>query len=220
MAKAFGSIDARFAEFIRQQRIFFTASAAADGRANVSPKDAASLRILSENRVAYLDQTGSGNETAAHVRSNRRLTLMFCAFEGAPMILRLYGLATVLPGKSAAYTELLNSTFDGVEPPGARQIIVLEVDRVQTSCGYGVPLFEYVGERDTLRRWAQVKGEEGLNEYRRLKNVESIDGFPTGLSIREARGRWARGDEALVAVSCELGIALAQVTRMRTVSTG
>lgn len=181
MAKVFESIDARFAEFISQQKIFFTASAAVDGRVNMSPKDAASLRILGEKKVAYLDQTGSGNETAAHVRSNRRLTMMFCAFEGAPMILRLYGLATVLQRKSAGYTELLGSAFGGVEPPGARQIVVLEVDRVQTSCGYGVPLFEYVGERDTLRRWALAKGDAGLEEYWRRKNVESIDGFPTGI---------------------------------------
>lgn len=181
MAKVFESIDSRFAEFILQQQIFFTASAAAEGRVNLSPKDGASLRILGEKQVAYLDQTGSGNETAAHVRSNRRLTLMFCAFKGAPVILRLYGVATVLPRRSAAYRELLNSAFDAVEPPGARQMIVLEVDRVQTSCGYGVPLFEYVGERDTLRRWAEAKGDEGLDEYRRLKNVASIDGYPTGL---------------------------------------
>jgi len=181
VAKTLDLIDERLSEFIRKQRVFFTASAAAEGRVNVSPKDAASLRILNELRVAYLDQTGSGNETAAHVRSNRRLTMMFCAFEGAPMILRLYGLATVLRRKSAGYTELLGSAFGGVEPPGARQIVVLEVDRVQTSCGYGVPLFEYVGERDTLRRWALAKGDAGLEEYWRLKNVESIDGFPTGI---------------------------------------
>lgn len=97
------------------------------------------------------------------------------------MILRLYGIAAVLPRRSAAYRELLNSAFDAVEPPGARQMIVLEVDRVQTSCGYGVPLFEYVGERETLRRWAESKGDEGLDEYRRLKNVQSIDRYPTGL---------------------------------------
>lgn len=181
MAKTFDSIDERLGEFIRKQRIFFTASAASEGRVNVSPKDGASLQILNELRVAYLDQTGSGNETAAHVRANGRLTLMFCAFEGAPMILRLYGSARVLPRRSAEYSELLHSAFGGVEPPGARQIMVLDVERVQTSCGYGVPLFEYVRERDTLRRWAQSKGEAGLDEYRSQKNVVSIDGLPTGL---------------------------------------
>ena len=180
MAKVLDSIDARLNEFIRRQRIFFTASAAANGRVNVSPKDGASLRILNELKVAYLDQTGSGNETAAHVRASGRLTLMFCAFEGAPMILRLYGSAKVLPRRSGEYTDLLESAFGGVEPPGARQIIVLDLDRVQTSCGYGVPLFDYAGERDTLRRWALSKGEAGLKEYRQQKNAVSIDGLPTG----------------------------------------
>ena len=181
MAKTLISIDERLGEFIRNLRIFFTASAAKDGRVNVSPKDGSSLRILNELRVAYLDQTGSGTETAAHARVSGRLTLMFCAFEGAPMILRLYGTAKVLARRSAEYGQLLEAAFNGVEPPGARQMIVLDVDRVQTSCGYGVPLFEYAGERDTLRRWAISKGESGLKDYRRQKNVTSIDGMPTGL---------------------------------------
>jgi predicted pyridoxine 5'-phosphate oxidase superfamily flavin-nucleotide-binding protein len=181
VAKTLDSIDDRLADFIRKQRVFFTASAAADGRVNVSPKDAASLRILNELKVAYLDQTGSGNETAAHLLANGRLTLMFCAFEPPPMILRLYGIAKVLPRGSDPYLDLLNSAFDAAEPPGARQMIVLDVDRVQTSCGYGVPLFQYAGERDTLRKWATSKGEAGLRDYRRQKNVLSIDGQPTGL---------------------------------------
>lgn len=181
MAKTFDSIDERLGEFIRKQRIFFTASAAAEGRVNVSPKDGASLRILNPLKVVYLDQTGSGNETAAHLRANGRLTVMFCAFEGAPMILRLYGTAKALAKSSAEYAELLDSAFNGDEPPGARQMMVLEVERVQTSCGFGVPRFEYAGERDTLRRWAQSKGEDELKEYRKQKNSVSIDGFPTGL---------------------------------------
>ena len=186
VAKTLDSIDERLREFIQRQRIFFTASASAEGRVNVSPKDGASLRILTELKVAYLDQTGSGNETAAHVRANGRLTLMFCAFEGAPMILRLYGVGKVLARNSGEYSELLDSAFGGVEPAGARQIVVLDVDRVQTSCGYGVPLFEYAGERDTLRRWAQSKGEEGLKEYRKQKNSVSIDGFPIGLPLSDS----------------------------------
>src|SRR5690242_9327357 len=128
MAKTLDSIDERLAAFIRKQQIFFTASAAADGRVNVSPKDGASLRILSELKVAYLDQTGSGNETAAHLLANGRLTLMFCAFEPPPMILRLYGTAKVLPRGSSPYLDLLNSAFEAAEPPGARQMIVLDVD--------------------------------------------------------------------------------------------
>lgn len=181
MAKQYQSIEPNHQKFILQQRIFFAASAAAEGRVNVSPKDAAALRILSANRVAYLDQTGSGNETAAHLRANGRLTLMFCALVGPPLILRLYGQGHALLRGCPAYSESLAASFSNSEPPGARQIVVLDVDLVQTSCGYGVPLFEYAGERPTLQRWAEAKGEDGLEEYRRSKNAFSIDGFPTGL---------------------------------------
>ena len=181
MAKQFGCIEAKHHEFILQQRIFFAASAAAQGRVNVSPKDGAALRILGPNRVAYLDQTGSGNETAAHLRANGRLTFMFCAFSGAPLILRLYGQGTVLPRGGLAYSDLLASAFSNEERPGSRQIVVLDIDLVQTSCGYGVPLFEYVAERPTLTRWAEAKGRAGLEEYRQSKNAFSIDGLPTGL---------------------------------------
>jgi len=181
MAKQFQSIESNHRDFIQQQRVFFVASAAAEGRVNVSPKDGAALRILSENSVAYLDQTGSGNETAAHLRANGRLTLMFCAFAGPPLILRLYGHGKTLCRGGRAYSDLLASAFANEERPGSRQIVVLDIDLLQTSCGYGVPLFEYVDERPTLTRWAEAKGEERLEEYRRLKNGFSIDGLPTGL---------------------------------------
>ena len=181
MAKQFKCIEPIHREFILQQRIFFVASAAARGRVNASPKDGAALRILSENSVAYLDQTGSGSETAAHLRVDGRLTLMFCAFSGTPMILRLYGQGKALFRGSPAYSGLLASAFANEERPGARQIVVLDIDLVQTSCGFGVPLFEYVDERPTLTRWAEAKGEAGLEEYRRLKNALSIDGVPTGI---------------------------------------
>lgn len=189
MGKRFAAIEASHREFIQRQHIFFTGSAAQDGRVNVSPKDAAALRILSPNQVTYLDVTGSGNETAAHLLKQNRLTLLFCAFEGAPMILRLYGHAKALMRGSAAYRELLNAEFGGEERSGARQIILLDVDMVQTSCGYGVPLFDYVGERDTLTRWAQSKGEQGLEEYWRAKNAVSIDGFPTGILEEQTQAR-------------------------------
>jgi len=185
MAKQFSSIEPRLRDFILRQRVFFTGSAAAEGRVNVSPKDGAALRILDENRAAYLDCTGSGNETAAHLRATGRLTLMVCAFEGPPMILRLYGEGRVLKRGTPAYAALLAQAFDGVEPPGARQIVVLEVDLVQTSCGFGVPLFDYKAERPALVRWAEAKGEEALEAYRREKNAVSIDGFPTGLLDEE-----------------------------------
>ena len=171
MGKQFAAIEPAHQEFIQKQKIFFVASATASSRVNVSPKDVASLRILDAQRVAYLDQTGSGNETAAHLRADGRLTLMFCALAGAPLILRLYGRGIVLARRSPEYAEMLSSTFDGFEPPGSRQIVVLSVDLVQTSCGYGVPLFDFAGERATLRRWAEAKGEEGIEAYWRAKNV-------------------------------------------------
>ncbi|HET7348590.1 MAG TPA: pyridoxamine 5'-phosphate oxidase family protein [Acidobacteriaceae bacterium] len=185
MGKLFTSIEPAHRAFIEKQHIFFTASAAASGRVNLSPKDVAALRVLTPNRVAYLDVTGSGNETAAHLRLDGRLTLMFCAFEGAPLVMRLYGRGHVLPRGSAEYTDLLRSAFDGVERPGARQIVMLDVESVGTSCGYGVPRFDYVEERDTLTRWAEAKGEAGLREYWQKKNTISIDGFPTGMPESE-----------------------------------
>ncbi len=189
MGKRFAALEPSHHDFIQKQKIFFVASATAESRVNISPKDAASLRILDANRVAYLDQTGSGNETAAHLRADARLTLMFCAFEGAPLILRLYGKGAVLARRSPAYAEMLAAQFGDVEPPGARQIVVLELDLVQTSCGYGVPLFDFAGERATLQRWAQAKGEEGIEEYWRVKNAVSIDGLPTGMLDLDAGQR-------------------------------
>ncbi len=181
MAKQFSSIEPSHREFILKQRIFFNASAAPSGRVNLSPRDVASLRVLGTDKVVYLDRTGSGNETAAHLLADGRLTLMFCAFEGPPLVLRLYGTGRVIRRHTPEYTAILASEFAGIEPLGARQMIMQHVDRVQTSCGYGVPLFEYIGERDTMDRWAAAKGEAGLEEYRRLKNVRSIDGLDTGL---------------------------------------
>src|ERR1700761_7423839 len=158
MAKQFTSIEPRHHEFILQQRIFFAASAAAEGRVNVSPKDGSSLRILSPNRVAYLDRTGSGNETAAHLLADGRLTIMFCAFEEPALILRLYGQGLTLHRGSLEYCSILESAFDGKEPVGSRHIVVLEVEMVQASCGLGVPLCAFVSERDGLDRWASNKG--------------------------------------------------------------
>ena len=179
MAKMFASLTSEHQAFILRQHIFFTASAASTGHVNVSPKDVASLRIIGASRVAYLDQTGSGNETAAHLLADGRLTLMFCSFEGAPLILRLYGRGRVLLRGGDEYNTWLNTVFDSIEHVGTRQIIILELERVQTSCGYGVPLYSYVDERQTLRRWAEAKGDDGIREYWRTRNAESIDGLPT-----------------------------------------
>lgn len=180
MGKQFEAMLPQHEEFIRNQHMFFVGSAplSEEGHVNISPKGHDSLRILSANRVAYLDLTGSGNETSAHIDENGRITVMFCAFEGAPNILRLYGTGTVvLPGSSK--WEALYPLFTPL--PGARQMIDIDIHKVQTSCGYSIPFLSYTGERDTLQRWSVQQGEEGLKKYRQEKNVKSIDGMPTPL---------------------------------------
>lgn len=181
MGKQFTAIEPVHREFIERQHIFFNASAASKGRVNLSPRDVASLRVLDAHTVAYLDLNGSGNETAAHLLADGRLTLMFCAFEGAPLILRLYGHGRILARHGVEFTALLSSHYNNVEPPGARQMVHLAVESVQTSCGMNVPFYGYEGQRDQLNRWAEVKGEAALEDYRRQKNCRSIDGLPTGL---------------------------------------
>jgi hypothetical protein len=181
MSKMFSEIEPPLREFIERRHIFFTASATADSRINLSPKGSDSFRVIGPNAVAYLDQTGSGNEAAAHLRGDGRLTIMFCAFDGPPMILRLYGRGRSLPHGSDEYAKLLVTVFGGEEPPGACQIVVLDVESVQTSCGYSVPLYDYKAERQTLKNWALRKGDDGIREYWREKNTVSIDGLPTGM---------------------------------------
>lgn len=158
--------------------MFFVATAplAQDGRVNLSPKGLDTFRILALDRVAYLDLTGSGNETAAHVAENGRITFLFCAFSGKPKILRLYGRGRVVGLQDAEWAEL---TAHFPEIPGGRQVIVVDLHRVATSCGFGIPLYDYRGQRDTLVRWAEAKGEDGLATYRREKNARSLDGLPT-----------------------------------------
>ena len=182
MSKFFERIEPPLREFIERQHVFFTASAAADSRVNLSPKGSDCLRVLDDHTVVYLDQTGSGNETAAHMRADGRLTLMFCAFEGPPMIMRLYGCGRTAPRECEEYTRLLADAFAGEEPPGARQVVVLDVAAVQTSCGYSVPLYDFRNDRQTLKNWASRKGEAGIRDYWREKNTVSIDGLPTGMS--------------------------------------
>ena len=181
MAEDFPNIEPAHRDFILRQHMFFVASAAASGHVNLSPKGLDSLRLVDSKSVVYLDLTGSGNETAAHLLADGRLTLMFCAFEGAPLILRLYGHGRCLRRGGAEYAALLAAEFGGVEPAGARQMIQLDVERVQTSCGYAVPFFSFAGDRPGLTRWAEIKGEIGLDAYRRAHNLVSIDGFPTRL---------------------------------------
>ena len=178
MAKFYPALDDKLKAFIARQHLFFVATAPNDGRINLSPKGLDGLRVLDDKRVAYLDLTGSGNETAAHLLADGRMTLMFCAFEGDPLILRLYGRGrTVRPADSEWAT--LAPLFPTL--PGTRQIILLEIESLQTSCGAGVPLYEYQGERQELVRWAEKKGEQGVRDYQHEKNRVSIDGLPSGL---------------------------------------
>ena len=177
MARFYPALEAKHRAFIAAQKLFFTASGTADSRLNLSPKGMDSLRILSDSRVAYLDLTGSGNETAAHLRHDGRLTLMFCSFDADPLILRLYGRGRAVRRQDAEW-DGLRRLFPDL--PAERQIIVLEIESVQTSCGYAVPRYRYEGERETLARWAEKKGAAGLADYWREKNQVSIDGLPTG----------------------------------------
>lgn len=164
--------------FIAKQHMFFVATAPmGDGRINLSPKGLESFRVLHKKSVAYLDLTGSGNETAAHLHENGRITLMFCAFEGAPSILRIYGTGKVIQPGDAAWKGL-STEFPDL--PGVRQIMTIAIDSVQTSCGYAVPEYHYVGDRTALLNWAEKKGPEALIAYREKNNVLSIDGQPTG----------------------------------------
>lgn len=171
------SIDSRIAEWISQQKIFFVATAplSADGHVNTSPKGGDSFRILGPLEAAYQDYTGSGAETAAHLRENGRILIMFCAFEGPPKIVRLHGKGTVITEGHPRHAEL-SGLFPG--NPGTRAIIHITVERVSDSCGYSIPYFDYREPRDTLDKWATVKGKDGLDEYRALKNQKSIDGLP------------------------------------------
>jgi hypothetical protein len=171
------SLSPALADAVRHAPLFFVATAplAGDGHVNVSPKGGDTLRVLDERTVAYLDLTGSGVETIAHLRENGRITLMVCAFSGAPQIVRLYGRGEVtLPGEDGF--DDLASRFPDL--PGARAVIRVAVERVGSSCGYAVPLMRYEGERSRLDEWAEAKGPEGLVAYRAAKNAVSIDGLP------------------------------------------
>ena len=178
MARFYPALEPRHRDFIAAQKIFFTATGTADSRLNLSPKGMDSLRVLSDTCVAYLDLTGSGNETAAHLKHDGRITLMWCSFDADPLILRLYGRGRAVRRQDAEWGELRRH-FPAL--PGERQFIVLDIESVQTSCGYAVPRYAYQGGRDTLARWAEKKGAVGLLDYWREKNQVSIDGLSTGL---------------------------------------
>lgn len=178
MGQQFGAIDDRRRAFIEAQHVYFVATAATEGRVNVSPKGLDTLRILGPNRAVWLNLTGSGNETAAHLSDNPRMTMMFCSFGREPVVLRLYGTARMVqPGDTD-----WNGLYGLFEPRlGARQIYDLDIDLVQTSCGYAVPYLTFERDRPMLDDWAAKKGPEGILDYWQEKNAVSIDGMPTGV---------------------------------------
>ena len=178
MSKIMTSINDSLKGFIEKQHLFFVATAARDGRVNVSPKGMDTLRVLNQNRVVWLNLTGSGNETTAHLLDTNRMTIMFCSFDEMPLILRLYGQAKTIHHKNDGFSELA-----ALFPPhlGVRQIFDMAIDTVQTSCGYGVPFYQYERPRDKLIEWTENKGEDGIKNYWPERNKVSIDGFDTGI---------------------------------------
>ena len=184
MGDVFDHITDRLRDFIAAQHMFFVASApsSAEGRVNLSPKGLDTLRVLDGRTVAYLDFVGSGVETIAHLRENGRIALMFCAFEGPPKIVRLHGRGEAVEPGDARFAALA-AHFPPCE--SARAIIVVHVERASDSCGYGVPLYAYEGERTQLAAWAERKGADGLAQYQREKNAASIDGLPGLAWVRE-----------------------------------
>jgi hypothetical protein len=176
--KQFDCFEDSHITFIANQHMFFVATAAPEGRVNMAPKDAASLKVVNPNRIVWVNLTGAENESGAHLAESTRMTLMWCSFMQKPLILRAYGHADLIHPRDEAWDELI-----GNFPPrlGSRQILDLKIDFVLTSCGFGVPLYDFVQERDTLRRWEERKGVEGVRQHWEEWNQTSIDGKPTGL---------------------------------------
>ncbi len=178
MGKQFSKLSDQLTDFIGRQPLFFVATAPGAGKVNCSPKGMDSLRVLSPNRIVWLNVTGSGNETAAHVLENGRMTLMWCAFSGPPLILRTYGEAKMIQSADPEWAALSDHLPD---IPGARQIFDLRIDMVQTSCGMAVPYLDFKEDRNLLREWSAKKSEQELKDYHQEKNSQSLDGLPTGL---------------------------------------
>jgi pyridoxamine 5'-phosphate oxidase-like protein len=178
MSEWFKSITSEMKQFIAEQKVFFVATAPCEGRINLSPKGMDSFRVLDDNRVLYLDLTGSGNETAAHLFENGRITIMFCSFDKAARIIRLYGRGRAIHPRDAEWNEY-HAMFPA--EPGVRQIMAIDVETAMTSCGYGVPRLEGLEERDTLRKYWDSRGGDAAVKYQQKHNLESIDGLPTGI---------------------------------------
>ena len=178
MGKQLDSLTPKLIDFIKHQKLFFVGTARSNGRVNLSPKGMDTLKVVHPNKVIWLNLTGSGNETAAHLLENDRMTIMFCSFDEKPLILRLYGEAKIYHTRDHEFHEYVSSFGS---PTGARQIIELDFDLVQTSCGFGVPIMTFVEERPTLNKWASNKNEEELIDYWEQKNTISLDGHKTNI---------------------------------------
>ncbi len=179
MSEKFNQLSQKHIDFIKNQQLYFVATAADQGLVNLSPKGMDSLRVISPHKVLWLNLTGSGNETAAHLLENKRMTIMFCSFQKQPLILRLYGKASVLHKNDSDWEKQA-----GLFPQylGARQIFELDIEMVQTSCGFAVPLYQFQQQRETLLKSAEKKGIQGLKQYWQQKNSQSLDGKPTGIT--------------------------------------
>jgi len=181
MGQQFSELSEQHVKFISEQKIYFVGTAAESGNVNLSPKGGDSLRVINSREIAWLNLTGSGNESASHVLKNPRMTLMFCAFEGKPLILRAYGEAKVLHQQDRGWDEYSSRFPVSV---ASRQIFVLDVSLVQSSCGMSVPYFSYDGDRDNLAKWSEKQGKEGIEKYWIKKNQKSIDGFASEIVVR------------------------------------
>lgn len=180
MSKFYKQLDEKLKKFIHEQHIFFTATGTDAGRINLSPKGMDTFRILSDTQVGFLSVTGSGNETAAHLKSDGRITIMMCSFTKSPLIFRIYGHGTCIYPQDQEWGQY-STKFELLS--GTRQIFIIDIQSIQTSCGYSIPFYDYVGERDALLKWSEQKGTEGVKEYWRKKNQSSIDGLDTGLHV-------------------------------------
>ncbi|MBV1874590.1 MAG: pyridoxamine 5'-phosphate oxidase family protein [Gammaproteobacteria bacterium] len=176
MSEQFEKLNKKHIEFIQAQHLYFVATAAQSGTVNLSPKGMDSFKVINEQEVVWLNVTGSGNETAAHLLKDSRMTVMFCSFDKQPLILRLFGKALAIHPRDKAWQDYIEQ-FPAL--PGVRQFFKMKIDMVQTSCGYAVPYYKYEGERETLNSWAEKKGRAGIENYWADKNTISIDGYPT-----------------------------------------
>ncbi len=185
MAAQFDELSDKLIDFIEQQKLYFVATAAAEGKINLSPKGGDTLKVLSSVQLLWLNFTGSGNETAAHLRESDRMTLMFCSFTEQPMILRCYGSAKAIHPRDAQWGDYIGEL---PRHPSARQLLLMDIEMVQTSCGFGVPFFDYQGERDNMDKWLSQRSADDIRDYWAEKNTVSLDGLPTGIFAEGENG--------------------------------